>query len=594
MRRMTEADHLGRDAVAPANTHDVNPHAARQLANPLRPPSAPLLQRDFVWFLLLALLVLGAGLGLRHPWPADEPRFALVARTMVETGQYLFPQRGIEWYADKPPLFMWLQVLAFRLTGNWNVAFLLPSLLAALGTLTLTFDLARRLWGRRAARVAGFMLLFTVQFTYQSKRAQIDPVLVFFVTLSAYALLRFYLLQPQRRWSASGWFFAGIGVITKGVGVIALALIPLVWLARRWSARNLPPLAQARWHGVAGPLWFVLALGLWLLPMLWAVWQSGSAEHLAYARNILFGQTALRFVDPEMHRQPWWYFLQVIATGWLPLALLLPSALRILWRQARRRGPDARSLLPLGWAALVLVFFSLSPGKRDMYILPALPMVCVGLAPTLLLLLRQPRVRWLLFGFLLLLALALTTLSALAIFAEPGFETRLEAARGLTPGSDAPWWMLLNLGLIGLLAALVAGPARALGGLYFSLATIWIIGFGFWGLPLLDGANSARTIMRQAGERIDPQAEIGLVGWREQNLLQADRPVTEFGFSRAPADQLRRGIAWLAVKPDQRWLFADASVLGDCVAEANRAKLGSANRRDWVLVRYAGVAAACR
>lgn len=594
MGAMTATHSTDADARPAASTQSANFPTARRGPVTRRPPPGPLLQRDFVWFLLLALLVLGAGLGLRHPWPADEPRFALLARTMVETGQYLFPQRGIELYADKPPLFMWLQVLAFRLTGNWNVAFLLPSLLAALGTLTLTFDLTRRLWGRRAARVAGFMLLFTVQFTYQSKRAQIDPVLVFFVTLSAYALLRYYLLQPQRRWSASGWFFAGIGVITKGVGVVALALIPLVWLARRWRLRNLPPLTTGRWQSAVGPLWFLLALSLWLVPMLWAVWQSGSAEHLAYARNILFGQTALRFVDPEMHRQPWWYFLQVIATGWLPLTLLLPSAAMILWRQARARGPDARSLLPLGWAALVLLFFSLSPGKRDMYILPALPMVCVGLAPTLMLLLRQPRVRWLLFGFLLLLALTLTTLSALAIFAEPGFETRLEAARGLTPGSDAPWWMLLNLGLIGLLAALIAGPMRALLGLYFALATIWIVGFGFWGFPLLDGVNSARTIMRQAGERIDPKAEIGLVGWREQNLLQADRPVTEFGFSRTPADQLQRGIAWLAVKPDQRWLFADASQLGDCVPEANRAKLGSANRRDWVLFRYAGVAAGCR
>jgi len=141
--------------------------------------------------------------------------------------------------------------------------------------------------------------------------------------------------------------------------------------------------------------------------------------------------------------------------------------------------------------------------------------------------------------------------------------------------------------LIGLLAALVAGPARALGGLYFSLATIWIIGFGFWGLPLLDGANSARTIMRQAGERIDPQAEIGLVGWREQNLLQADRPVTEFGFSRAPADQLRRGIAWLAVKPDQRWLDRiTLSAAKAYLAEGKHFAKGSMAPKIQAIIRY--------
>ena len=61
-----------------------------------------------LWFLLgLGLLVLGAGLGLRDPWPADEPRFALVAKQMVESGQWLFPFRGGEIYPDKPPMFMW-------------------------------------------------------------------------------------------------------------------------------------------------------------------------------------------------------------------------------------------------------------------------------------------------------------------------------------------------------------------------------------------------------------------------------------------------------------------------------------------------------
>ena len=44
-------------------------------------------RRDAWVFFGLAVLVLGAGLGLRDPWPADEPRFALVARQMVEAGE---------------------------------------------------------------------------------------------------------------------------------------------------------------------------------------------------------------------------------------------------------------------------------------------------------------------------------------------------------------------------------------------------------------------------------------------------------------------------------------------------------------------------
>ena len=50
--------------------------------------------RETWLFWLLAALVLAAGLGLRDPWPADEPRLARVAKPMVEGGDWLCPQRG--------------------------------------------------------------------------------------------------------------------------------------------------------------------------------------------------------------------------------------------------------------------------------------------------------------------------------------------------------------------------------------------------------------------------------------------------------------------------------------------------------------------
>ena len=39
-------------------------------------------RRALFWLLAAALLVLGAGIGLRDPWPSDEPRFALVAKNL--------------------------------------------------------------------------------------------------------------------------------------------------------------------------------------------------------------------------------------------------------------------------------------------------------------------------------------------------------------------------------------------------------------------------------------------------------------------------------------------------------------------------------
>ena len=117
---------------------------SEEISRPNSPIDATLARRHFWLLMLVALLVLGAGLGLRDPRPSDEPRFALVAKQMVESGDWLFPRRGIDLYSDKPPLLFWLQAFAYSLIGNWRIAFLLPSLLAALGTIALTYDLGRR------------------------------------------------------------------------------------------------------------------------------------------------------------------------------------------------------------------------------------------------------------------------------------------------------------------------------------------------------------------------------------------------------------------------------------------------------------------
>ena len=550
-------------------------------------------ERDFIWLMLASLLVLGAGIGLRHPWPADEPRFALVARTMVETGNYLFPHRGLELYPDKPPLFMWLQVAAYRVVGNWNIAFLLPSLVAALGTIALTFDLSRRLWGRRAAVVAGWMLLFAVQFTYQAKRAQIDPVLVFLVTLSCYGFLRHLLLGPAWRWYALGFFAAGIGIITKGVGVIAVLMLIPFFVARALGAKHLAAIPSSPWRWWMGVLWLLLAIALWLVPMLIAVVNSNDPLLHDYARNILFGQTAQRYANPSHHFQPWWYFLQVIAVSWLPLSLALPwalpSSIRHWWRRR-----DARFLVPAMWVALVVVFFSLSPGKRDMYILPALPMLCVALAPALVMALAQRGCQRLLFAFTLVLAVVMLGAALAALTGEPAVETRPERSRGLAIDGNAHWWMLFTMGAVALLAAVAFRIRHAWKGLRIALAGMWVIGFGFWGFPLLDQANSARSVMQRAGTMIGAEGELGLVAWREQNLLQADRAVTEFGFRRPPAEQLRSGIEWLSAAPERRWLFADARYLDECVAAEARQVVGTANRRHWVVFQLAAVNETCR
>ncbi|MBB5207481.1 ArnT family glycosyltransferase [Chiayiivirga flava] len=547
-------------------------------------------RRDLWIFFGLALLVVGSGIGLRDPWPADEPRFALVARTMVESGDWLFPHRGDELYSDKPPMFMWLQAAAYSVLREWRIAFLLPSLLAALGTLWLTYDIGRRLRGHSIGLYGGYALLFALQFAWQFKKAQIDPVVVFFITLANWGLLQHFLLGPDTRRLYLGWFAAGLGTITKGVGAIAL-LMGLPYLFARWRGwRGLAP--AARGHAwVAAPLLFVAAAALWLLPMLLAVWRSDDPALHAYADDILLRQTAERYAKSWDHHQPAWYFVQVALTMWMPLVLALPWALPAWWRRLRRR--DARTLLPLAWVLLVLLFFSIPDGKRDLYILPALPMFCVALGPLLPGLLRKRALRWLVFGFVVLFGLVPLAAGTAALLGEPRFESRLALERGFAADFYAPWWMLATLGAAVLACAAWFRPRRAIAALLCSLTLAWCV-VGLWAQPMLDASSSARELMQDVGRLIGPDAELGLVAWREQNLLQADRPATTFGFKRPFREQKRAAIAWLAEAPSSRRVLIQETAMGDCVDPARAVRVGQANRRTWWVFGMEAVTVSCR
>ncbi|CCG36352.1 glycosyltransferase family 39 protein [Xanthomonas citri pv. mangiferaeindicae] len=535
-----------------------------------------------VWLLAMtAVLVIGAGLGLRDPWPADEPRFALVAKQMVLSGDWLFPHRGNELYSDKPPMLMWLQALSYTLLGNWRVAFLLPSLLAALGTLACVYDLGRRMWTRRVGLYAAWMLLFTLHFTFQAKKAQIDPLVVFWITLANYGLLRHLLMGPAWRWWTLGWFSAGLGVITKGVGIIALLmLIPAgIAAARGWAGVRVHVLDRRFW---LGPLFFFVAILLWFVPMMVTALTAGQPEYRVYLNDILLRQTAKRYASSWDHAQPVWYHLQSMATMWLPTILLLPWAIPAWRRRLKRRDP--RYLLPLAWWLLVLVFFTIPSGKRDVYILPALPMFCLALAPLVPGLLRRAGVQRLLFGFGVLLALVFSAGGTAMLIGHPGFEQKIMDSRGVgSEATDPLGWLLLAVGTWGV-ASLLLMRVRRSAFAVVSLLGAWWVAFGLVCYPIFNDSSSAGAVMREAGRRIGPDAQLGLVAWKEQNLLMADRPAQTFGFKVPWETQLQRGVAWQAQQPGQRWLMAQETALLACVDRSRSQLVGVANRRRWWLV----------
>jgi 4-amino-4-deoxy-L-arabinose transferase-like glycosyltransferase len=550
-------------------------------------------RRELFWFFALALLALGAGYGLRDPWPADEPRFVLVAKQMLDSGQWLFPHRGIELYPDKPPLYFWLLASCKSLIGSWRWSFLLPSLLSGLGVLWLVHDLGRRLWNHRAGLWAAIAVLSALQFLYQFKRAQIDPTLVFATTLSLYGLCRHLMLGPNWRWYWAACFAAGIGVILKGVGFLPL-LIVLPWaLMRRARWRGLADLGSGNaWRWLFGAFAFLFAISLWLVPMVMMALGSGDPEHRAYLDNLLFKQTATRYADAWHHHKPFWYFGGVVLAFWLPLSL----AFFWLWRDWGRawRERDAKSWLLLAWALLVLLFFSLSPGKRDMYILPALPAVALAAAPFLPALLARANFRAALHWLALALSLLLLCGGLLCLLQPPAAAIALVRERGMGEEARWLWVMIAVVGFIGMACALAwrREGLRAVGALLLALC----VGYGFVAYPVLDPSSSARRIMQRARSLAGPDATIALVGWKEQNLLQAVGPTVEFGFRRDPEEQLRMASTWAQADPAQRRILLSQPGEGrTCFGgrAADVARVGTSNRRDWYLVSREALAPGC-
>jgi 4-amino-4-deoxy-L-arabinose transferase-like glycosyltransferase len=549
----------------------VNPPLARPGVASMRP-----------LLVLLVVFSLAAGLGMRDPVPPDEPRFLLAAQQMVESGQWLFPHRGAELYADKPPMFMWLQAASYVVTGNWQVAFLLPSLLAALATLALTWDAGRRLWSPKVAGYAAFALFACLQFGLQAKRGQIDMVVVAMTTLSLWALLRYFLERGDARWLALGAFAAGLGTVTKGVGFLPLLLV-LPWLiARRMRPSLAQPSSRRAAHVLVAAGGFLAGVGLWLVPMLVTVRTSGDPALAAYANEILWKQTGTRYAQAWQHVKPAWYYLQAVAFLWLPGVLLAPWLLPAWWRRLRRGDP--RQVMLLGWSALVLAFFTVSAGKRGVYVFPVLPALCMAAAPLLPGLLRIAAARLVLAAYVWAIAAGAGVAGAVLRFGPADRLQALVAERGF----DVADLRLLGAWLLALgvaVAAIGAWRRRAHAGTAVVLVTaaVWSA-FGLGIVPALEADSSARELMQETRARIGPQAELALLGWREQQLLQAGPGTVEFGFKRAWHLQWADAGPWLARDPSRRWLFVLDEAIGPCVDRAQAVLAGHSNRREWWLV----------
>jgi hypothetical protein len=178
------------------------------------------------------------------------------------------------------------------------------------------------------------------------------------------------------------------------------------------------------------------------------------------------------------------------------------------------------------------------------------------------------------------------------LFGHSAAADRFVVQRELEDLGHMVWGMVIAIGVAFVLAAAVFRRRRGVHALLAGIAALWLI-WSFWSYPLLNDSSSAKGVMRRARELAGPDATIGLVAWKEQNLLMAEGPVKDFGFVLAWDRQLIEAMQWQAEDPATRPIFILDEAMGHCIDKSKATSVGHANRREWWLVRSDAIVAGC-
>jgi 4-amino-4-deoxy-L-arabinose transferase-like glycosyltransferase len=339
----------------------------------MRAPGVATDHRLTLWLLLfLAAAVYLVNLDSSTIWDANEAFYTETPREMIESGDYLSPSFNYEPRFNKPPLSYYVVLPFYRLFGVSEASERIPIALAALIVVACAGMLARLAFNRAVAfPLAALVLVTAPRFTLLARRILIDVLLAacMSVTLVGFALAE---LHPERRgrYLALVYCALGLGVLAKGpvaVALPALAILAYLVLARR-------PLRLSSFRPGMG----ALLVGAIVLPWYVAVYVRHGWDHI---RSFLVTENVARFSQTftgTEQRGPLFY-LPVLLGDLAPWSLLLPAAAALVWR-LRREGARAGGaavvsradvrLLMVVWFVTIVVFFSFSGTKQDLYILP--------------------------------------------------------------------------------------------------------------------------------------------------------------------------------------------------------------------------------
>lgn len=376
------------------------------------------------WTLLVILvIVLVPWLGLVLFNTKGEPREAIVAVSMLQSGDWILPTSHGGDIPYKPPFLAWLiALLAKYLNGGHVTEFLsrLPSALAAIAMIMGGYSWARRYVSAGMAAAMALVTLTSFEVFRAAVCCRVDMVLTACMVLASYQM--YYWRETGREGSpwhsrgrclhfAWGTLLLSGAVLAKGpVG----ALLPCLCMGIFCLIRGDNFFKSAGWLS----LMCVLSL---ILPALWyyQAYQLGGDHflQLAYEENIgrLTGNMGY-----ESHLNPWYYNIITVVAGMLPwtlFALLVGVGAAFHPKAGRKMREAAKSLrqritsysspdmFALTMALVVFLFYCLPASKRSVYLLPMYPFMAYAVA-YLLLKLRSARVAIIYTSFIEMLAVA--------------------------------------------------------------------------------------------------------------------------------------------------------------------------------------------
>jgi 4-amino-4-deoxy-L-arabinose transferase-like glycosyltransferase len=413
-------------------------------------------------------------LALYLPWLGftdlmhEETRRAVIARTMMQNGDFLVPLLGERIYLNKPPLFNWMIVstsLPFGTVTEWS-ARLVTVLSLALLAATMVLAAGHRL-GAAARWLLGIGTIVAGEIMHKAVLANVDIAFTLFVSASLWV---WFALDDRGRRGLALWLppavlVAAAVLIKREPGLVFyyLGIGAFLLTQRRFGELFRPA------HLTAAAVTLAL-IAAWLVPL---IEHAGLAAFLANVEEQVLDRGVS--AEPAEYVKHFFLFPLEIMVASLPVSILLAP---LAWPSVRRAVRLRHGRMFLFALVVVLVnlpVYWLRADAAVRYFLPMFPTLAV-IAAMVFDTLACGRERWPRGAVMTLYALSILV-SLLAV----GFGSAMTvlSVPGLFPeiaGPIVPWPLMLVVGLATIAA--IVYPAIRDRRDAARLAFIAVVGFG--------------------------------------------------------------------------------------------------------------------